>query len=50
MASNQGIPESLQKCHLQTKELQKNQSDLYARFTSLNLKFTNLTSEVSFYI
>lgn len=47
VAGNQGIPESLQKCHSQTKELQRNQTDLYSRFMGLNAKVINLTSEVS---
>lgn len=47
ITGNQGIPESLQKCHLQTKELQRNQTDLYSRFVGLNATVINLTYEVS---
>ncbi len=45
-AGSQGIPQLLQKCQSQAKELQRNQTDLYSRFINLNTELSNLNSQV----
>lgn len=47
VSGNQGIPESVRQCHLQTKELQRNQSEMTVRINSLNSQLNSLSKEVS---
>ncbi|XP_065213710.1 uncharacterized protein LOC135840893 isoform X2 [Planococcus citri] len=47
VSGNQGIPESVRQCHLQTKELQRNQSEMTVRINSLNTQLNSLSKEIS---
>lgn len=46
VASSQGVPEALQKCHTISKNLQQNQTLMFGQLTDLKQQVENLTKEV----
>ncbi|XP_022194019.2 uncharacterized protein LOC111051772 isoform X1 [Nilaparvata lugens] len=47
VAGNQGVPDTLQKCHSISRELQKNQTELFNRITALSQQIAAFNTQVS---
>lgn len=45
-AGSQGVPDALQKCHSWSRQLQANQTLLFAHLASLSRHLENITSQV----
>lgn len=47
VAGSQGVPDALQKCHSLSKQLERNQTDLANKFSSLTLQIKNFSIQIS---
>lgn len=47
VASSQGVPDALQKCHTISKSLQQNQTLITSQIVTIKLQLENFTKEVS---
>lgn len=46
IAGNEGVPDTLQKCHSMSRDLQNNQTVIFSHLSDLRFQISNITIQV----